>query len=129
MVHNIGYASPLREKFNACMVAIEKALELHFTDIWLETDSTIVVKAFHSFEGIPWRLQARWANCLRFCKGIHSRCSHVHRSGNLVADALAKNGQGLATHSLQWWDALPSFVLPFLFRDNIDLSVNSPSMN
>jgi len=47
----------------------------------------------------------------------------VLRDGNLVADALAKNGQGLAFNSYQWWDSPPSFVLPLLYRDSLGPTV------
>jgi len=45
-------------------------------------------------------------------------CSHIHRDGNHVADALAKNGQGLPCFATEWWDFSPLFILPLLFRDS-----------
>lgn len=126
MTQNIGYASPLEAEFGACMLAMEKARELLFTNLWIETDSTVVVKAFTTMEGIPWRLFTRWSNCMKLCQLIRCRCSYVPRIGNLVADALAKNGQGLAFSSFQWWNNPPPPILPYLHQDNIGLRFHVP---
>lgn len=77
LCQNICHATALEAEFCAFMLAIEKCKELGLTDIWLETDSLLVVKAFHSMKGIPWRLQARWWNCMMFCKKVRSQCSHI----------------------------------------------------
>lgn len=119
---NICHATALEAEFCAFMLAIEKCKELGLTDIWLETDSLLVVKAFHSMKGIPWRLQARWWNCMMFCKKVRSQCSHILRHANLVADALAKNGQGLACNSFQWWPAPPTFILHLLYSDSLGVA-------
>lgn len=118
LVQNIGLASPLEAEFSSCMLAIEKALELHLTNIWIETDSSLVVKAYQTNKGVPWQFLNRWRNCMTFLKQIQCKFTHVHRSANLVAD-LAKNGQGLASNTFQWWDASPSFVLHLLYRDSL----------
>jgi len=88
----------------------------------LETDSLGVLKAFNSFEGVPWRMLARWYNCMQFGDSFRCSCSHFLREGNMVADALAKNGQGLSMHSSQWWTTPPTFILHLLYRDSIALS-------
>jgi ribonuclease HI len=118
---NIGHASPLEVEFSACMLAIEKAQALHLNNICLETDSIGVVKAYNKDVGVPWQMRARWHNCMRFCKSI--TCSFVHtlREGNMVADALAKNGQGISLYSTQWWPSPPSFIAPLLLRDQLGL--------
>jgi len=104
---NIGHATALGAEFSSCVMAIEKALELHLNNLWIETDSITVVKAFRQ-------------NCL--IKGACLQCkfTHIHREGNLVADSLAKNGQQLALYSSQWWEAPPLFVLSLLYRDNMN---------
>lgn len=91
---NIGHATPLEAEFRACMAAIEKARAMHFLNICLETDSVKVVTAFNKDVGIPWQLRERWFNCMQYCRSITCSCVHIHREGNMVADALAKNGQG-----------------------------------
>ena len=104
------------------MLAIEKARELHLSHICLESDSIQVVNAFINNRGVPWRMRVRWLNCLLYCKSINCSCVQVLREGNQVADALAKNGQGLAMFSSQWWPSPPIFLVSLLDRDRLGLS-------
>lgn len=67
---NIGHASAIEAEFCACMIAIEKAMEMCLTDICVETYSLKVVNAYHKQIGIPWQMRIRWQNCLRFCNSI-----------------------------------------------------------
>jgi len=119
---NVGYASSLDAVFLACMRALEKAKELSLHKILLESDSLEVIKASKQPEGIPWRMFARWHNCMKFCSQIDCSFSHVPREANMVADALAKNGQSLAMHTSQWWSSPPSFLSNILYRDSLGLS-------
>jgi len=59
------------------MLTIENAIELQLSNIWLETDSLPIVKAYHHYEGTPWRMQTKWMNCMRFGRQIRSKFSHV----------------------------------------------------
>jgi hypothetical protein len=83
------------------LFAKEKADDLDLRDIWIETDSLSVVKASSKQEGVPWRMNTRWHNCMHFCSQIRCIFTHVLREGNMVVDTLAKNGQGLAPCSSQ----------------------------
>jgi len=40
----------------------------------------------------------------------------------MTTDALAKNGQGLAMYSSQWWPSLSPFLASLLLRDSFGLS-------
>jgi ribonuclease HI len=108
---------------------MEKAAELNLCDIWIETDSLSVLKAFNNHGGVTWRMRIRWLNCLSFCRQIRCFCTHILREGNLVVDALAKNGQSLAPSSSQWWESPPSFILSLLYRDSLGLPVSRVCMN
>jgi hypothetical protein len=119
---NIGHASAIKAEFSACMMAIEKAMELRLSHICIETDSIQVANAFNKDFAVPWQMRARWFNCMFFCKSITCTCEQVFREGNFVVDALAKNGQGLAMFSSQWWPFPPMFLLPLLDRDRLGLS-------
>ncbi|GAU49757.1 hypothetical protein TSUD_301830 [Trifolium subterraneum] len=46
------------------MRAIEIAASHNWLNLWLETDSLLVVRAFNSHELVPWSLSNRWFNCL-----------------------------------------------------------------
>ncbi|RHN52685.1 putative ribonuclease H-like domain-containing protein [Medicago truncatula] len=128
LVQNIGYAMPLEAEFNAFMIAIEKALEMHMNNIWVECDSLIVVKAFHQDVVVPWRMHNRWFNYKILARQMECICSHTPREGNMVADVLAKNGQGLSMYSSQRWDSPPAFALPMLDRDKLGLSFSRIQM-
>jgi len=118
---NIGYATSLEAEFSACMLAIEKAQHLGLTNICLETDYAQVVNAFNKEIGVPWQMRSRWHNCIQFCSGISCSCVHTLWEGNMVAYALAKNGQGLSCYSTQWWPSPPPFIHSLLYRDRLGL--------
>jgi len=46
------------------MLAIEVAAARGFWNVWLETDSQLVLQAFNSNTVIHWSLRNRWYNCL-----------------------------------------------------------------
>jgi len=118
---NIGNATAIEAEFSACMMTIEKAKEMQLKVICLETDSLKVVNAYNKNIGVPWKMKARWYNCMKFCHSIVCSCTHVFREGNQVADALAKHGQGLSMLSTQWWPHPPPFLSPILLRDSLGL--------
>jgi len=66
---------------------------MNWKQIWLESDSMLVVKAFNQNSPVLWCLKNRWLNCKVFSSSIVCFCSHMHREGNVVVDALARNGQ------------------------------------
>jgi len=72
-------------------------------------------------EGVPWRMQCRWFNCMQSIMQLRFNFSHIPREGNMNADELAKNGHGLPMHSSQCWTAPPSFMLSLLDRDKLGL--------
>lgn len=55
-VQIIGHASAFFAELCATMFAIEKVAELNWTDIWIETDSKMVVKAFNHQIVVPWAM-------------------------------------------------------------------------
>lgn len=116
LASNIDFASSLEAEFCAFMLAIDKAKDHGLTSIWMETDSMAVVNAFHKDIGIPWKMRRRWHNCMHFCNLISCTCTHILREGNMAADALAKNAQGLALYSSQWWSSPPPFISSFSFE-------------
>lgn len=111
----------MEAEFCACMSAIEKAHELQLRDVWLESDSTVVVQAFSHNLNVPWRMRIRWENCKKLAQVIRCKCTHIYREANRAADEMANNAKGLAMNSSQWWNDSPSFLLPLLHRDSISL--------
>lgn len=113
MSSNIGNASPIKTELIAFMRAIEKAIDMNLTNILMETDSVDVVNAFDKVSGVSWQMLSRWLNCKQFCMKINCRCTHILREGNMAADAMAKNGQGLACIPPAGGPPLPLLFLLF----------------
>jgi ribonuclease HI len=118
---NIGHATSFEAELCAVMFAIEKSVEMNWKDIWMESDSLHVVKAFTSSSHVPWRLRTRWNNCMYLAQQINCSCTHIFRESNSAAHSLASNGQSLACFTSQWWNSPPSFILHILTRDSVGL--------
>lgn len=69
---------------------IELAFERKWKWLWIESNSTLVVKSFSSSKLVPWSIKIRWLNCLLNCLAIsHSSgfmVSHIFREGNVCED-------------------------------------------
>ncbi|PNY15736.1 ribonuclease H [Trifolium pratense] len=61
---NIGLSSALIVELYGAMNAIEIAASKNWRNLWLETDSILVVMAFKSPQLVPWFLSNRWNNCI-----------------------------------------------------------------
>jgi len=116
---NTGHASAQEAELCAAIFVIEKAAELNRKELWIESDSLMVVRCFDSRSVLPWRLKTRWQNCMVLVRKLGGICTHIHREGNLVADALAQNGQSLALSTSQWWSEPPHFLLSLLYHDSL----------
>ncbi|KEH41998.1 hypothetical protein MTR_1g059640 [Medicago truncatula] len=55
---------------NRIYVAIEKAEQMDWKQIWLESDSMLAVKAFNQNSPVSWFLKNRWLNCKVFSSSI-----------------------------------------------------------
>lgn len=92
------------------MTAIEIASSKGFTNLWLESDSKLVILAFRSNSGIPWCLSNRWQNCLARIRTMRFFASHIYREGNTCADSIANIGLSLASSILFWSDDIPDLT-------------------
>jgi ribonuclease HI len=75
--------------------AIEIAYQNHWLNLWLETDSQLVVKAFNNHTLISWPLRNHWLNCLLLTSNMNFLVSHIYRESNECADVLANVKLGL----------------------------------
>ncbi|KAK9942940.1 hypothetical protein M0R45_008581 [Rubus argutus] len=105
----------------AVIEAIRVALVKRWTHVWLETDSTLVIKYFNSPSLIPWRLRTVWLNCIHLARRITLHITHIYREGNTVADKLAT--YGAANEGSIWWMVLPSF-LRTLFNTDLESRIS-----
>jgi hypothetical protein len=75
------------------MRAIEIAHSKNWKNLWLESNSTLVVKIFFSSSTlVPWILGNRWLNCLKLTRNMNLVLSHVFWEGNQYVDGLANIG-------------------------------------
>jgi len=106
----LGDANALYAELIAAMNAIEIAALMRFSNVWLESDSQLVILAFKSNYVVPWSLKIRWENCIHTTHRMRFCASHVYREWNICADSLAYFGLSLSSLELFWFDNIPDFV-------------------
>jgi ribonuclease HI len=116
---NTGQGSAFHAELCGAMSAIEIAHSFHWRQLWIETDSSLVVKAFKNDAIIPWKLRNRWSNCNSLLINMKVIVSHVFREGNSCADSLARIGLDL--ENLTIWFKLPSVVRDSFLRNKLGL--------
>jgi ribonuclease HI len=109
-IHNAFYAELV-----GAMKAIELAAAHGWNNLWLETDSKLVVLAFKNSSIVPWQLSNMWSNCLVLTSHMNFVVSHIFREGNQSADALAN--LGLLSLEPLWNVDLPRQVREFFVRE------------
>ncbi|CAJ2662070.1 unnamed protein product [Trifolium pratense] len=107
-VNTDNASSAFSAELCGAMQAIEIAAFKNWNNLWLETDSTLVVKAFKSSSLVPWALRNRWLNCLLLTQSMNFVVSHVFREGNFCADSLAHIG--LTLDRLTIWNDVPLVI-------------------
>ncbi|KAL5717080.1 hypothetical protein ACHQM5_010153 [Ranunculus cassubicifolius] len=73
----------------AILTAAEFAVLKEWKNIWLESDSSVVVAAFNSGK-VPCQFKNRWLRCKAALENIS--ISQIWREANLVADQASKMG-------------------------------------
>jgi ribonuclease HI len=116
----IGHASSYLAELCGAMKAVEIAHARNWTNIWIETDSALVVTTFNNpSKPVPWSLRNRWRNVLVMIQSLNFIVSHICREGNKVADLFAN--QGLALPSCIYWNGPPLFVLDDMHKNKLGL--------
>ncbi|KAK2452776.1 hypothetical protein QL285_000540 [Trifolium repens] len=100
---NTGLESAFHAELCGVMRAFEIAASKDWSNLWLETDSTLVVQAFNDTSLVPWRLRNRWFNCSILIKSMNLIVSHIYREDNTCADGLANIGLSLDMFTF-WYD-------------------------
>jgi ribonuclease HI len=105
----IFFASSYLAELQGALRAIEVAHQMNWRNLWLETDSALVLLAFTNPDfHVSWSLRNRWLNALILIRQMNFIVSHVFREGNQVADSLANHC--LALNSIMFWNVLPLFI-------------------
>jgi ribonuclease HI len=108
-VEFIGFASSYMVELQGALRAIEVAHQMNWRNLWLETDSALVLLAFTNPNfHVPWSLRNRWQNALILTRQMNFIVTHIFREGNQVADTLANHGLNL--NSIMFWNVLPLFI-------------------
>ena len=68
--------------FMGAIHAIEYTTRANFRRLWLECDSTLVYKAFFHQEVVPWSIRGHWRKCLKFCRDINFKVSHIFQGNH-----------------------------------------------
>jgi ribonuclease HI len=93
--------------------AVDFAVSRGWNNLWIESDSELVVKAHKSATLVPWFLSNKWYNCMSRTRNMNIIVSHIYREGNHCADGLAKLGLNL--NSVLIWNDVPVEI-----RDSFD---------
>jgi len=110
---NLGHGNVLEAELAGMMYAMEFAASHNWSRLWLESDSSTAVQAFHNHSIIPLKLRNRWHNCMQL--GLMVICSHIYREGNCCADALAALGQNVTSDT--WFQSMPATLSVDFARD------------
>ncbi|XP_058782939.1 uncharacterized protein LOC131657572 [Vicia villosa] len=58
----LGEGSPVVAEFMTTVIAIEKAKQMNWKKVWVETNCKLVVLAFTNCNLVPWKVKSRWQN-------------------------------------------------------------------
>jgi ribonuclease HI len=117
----LGFESSYIAELHGAMRAIEVAHHMNCSNLWLESDSQLVVSAFKNPEKlVSWAIRNRWQNVLAWTRQMNFVVSHTYREGNVIADLLANHGLSLS--SIFFWHEAPFFIREELSRNKLGLS-------
>jgi len=100
--------------FRILLILVIKCVR-KWQNIWIETDSALVLTASKYPDKVPWELRNRWGNSMILFRQLNCMVSHVLREGNQAADALANHVVSLPSISI-WFD-VPWFINASLLHD------------
>lgn len=103
-VHFIGNGIALLAKLTTILIAIEQVWKRNWKKLWLETDSTLVVKAFKDHSIILWSIRTSWLNCVHITNSMELLVSHIFREGNVCAISLARIS--FMSKSCSWFNSI-----------------------
>jgi len=116
---NIGGGSAYHAEISGVLRAIEIASQRRWLNLWIETDSALVVMAFKNATLIPCNLRNRWDNCKLLLNAMNFIVSHIYREGNQCADRLA--ALGLTIQNLTIWSEVPLDIREFYVKNRLGM--------
>jgi ribonuclease HI len=115
----LSYQSSFIAELCGVMRAIEFAIEHDWLNLWVETDSRLVVLAFSSDATVPWVVRNRWQNCKLLTRRMNFIITHIYREGNDIADSLAN--LGTTTDNVSYFWVPPLCIINSLYRNRLGL--------
>ncbi|KAK2364401.1 hypothetical protein QL285_089276 [Trifolium repens] len=116
----LGVCSSYFAELSGALRAIEIAFERNWLNLWLESDSTLVVSAFtNPKKSVAWPLRNRWKNVLFMISQMNFIVTHTYREGNMVADLIANFG--LSAPHLTSWESAPMFISDALEKNKLGM--------
>lgn len=91
------------------------AVTRDWLNIWIKSDSKVVIRAFQKSDIIPWDLWNKWNNCLI---GINVNCSHIYHEENTSATKLVAFGHTLIDFT--WYTSPAYFIKEEFNRDKLE---------
>jgi len=68
---------------------IESTMDKGWSNLWFETDSILVTKAFMNHNIVSWDIINRWRRCLDKIRHMHFKITQIFREENKYTDKLA----------------------------------------
>lgn len=109
----LGRGVALDAEILAAMHNVIFAHKKGWTNVWVETDSTIALKILKgSGRLIPWKIKYCWNEYEEVRNQISLQVSHIHREGNSIADLISK-----LHYDHVWVGGCSDFISSMLFSD------------
>ena len=102
------------------ILAIDLAWSKDLKCIWLKCDSSLLCQTFSSFNLIPWSLRGRWRKCVKICKEVEFKVSHIFREENQLVQSCLSCLGSICHLFLSWiWPSPPIVLYLSLFFSNM----------
>jgi hypothetical protein len=75
---NLGVGSAYLAELSAVMKATEYAAQRYWKNLWIESDSSLVVMAFKNDYMIPYCIRNRWLNCKNLLSHMNFVVTHIY---------------------------------------------------
>jgi ribonuclease HI len=116
----LGISTSYVAEICGAMRAIEIASQHNWQNLWIESDSTLVVDAIKNpGKPVAWQLRNRWKNAMVLFRQMNCVITHIYKEGNQVADSLAN--QGLSIASIAFWNETPLFITDYLNMNKLGM--------
>ncbi|XP_019423006.1 PREDICTED: uncharacterized protein LOC109332480 [Lupinus angustifolius] len=113
-IQNAVYA-----EMHSAIKAVNIAFNCGWRNLWLESDSTMVVDIFKNNSLPPWKLFTAWNNCKHQLQSMNFHITHIYREGNSCADKLAS--YGISSQENTIWNSAPLFIYEEFSRNRLGL--------